>query len=238
MALRRFHCDDLAADHVTLDAEQAGHARKSLRLEVGHAVELFDGAGTTAVGRITELSRRMVVSVTERNNVAPPQPTIDIAAAIPKGDRAGVLIEAAAQLGVDRIIPLVTDRSVVEPGKNKQQRFDRIAVEAAKQCGRAWLMTIAPPTKLDALLAAADHDLKLLCDTPAAADVQELQDAGRGRPTLSGVDRVLVLVGPEGGWTDEERAAALAADYRPWSFNANVLRVETAALAAAAILRS
>jgi len=257
MSLRRFYCPDLSADQVELDAEQAGHARKSLRLAEGREVELFDGAGTVAVGRITELTRRMVVAIGERRRIAPPTPTLDLATAIPKGDRAATLVEAAAQLGVDRLIPLLTDRGVVEPGRKKQDRFDRIAIEAAKQCGRSRLMTIAPPTRLDALLRQTDHDLKLITDTPPAASddggvaasaamtnsadapapMQPLQTPDALRSTLSQADRVLVLIGPEGGWTDAERAAATDAGCRVWSFNANVLRVETAALAAAAILR-
>jgi len=258
MLLRRFYCPDLSEGQVELDAEQAGHARKSLRLAEGCDVELFDGAGGVAVGRITELTRRMVVEIHEHRRIAPPKPTIDLAAAIPKGDRAAALIEAAAQLGVDRLIPLITERSVVEPGRKKRDRFDRIAIESAKQCRRAWLMTIAPPMRLDGLLRQTDHDLKLMADAPATgvcgdggvaasaamtnsadtpAPMQPLQTPDAVRSTLSQADRVLVLIGPEGGWTEAERSAAADAGCRCWSFNTNVLRVETAALAAAAILR-
>lgn len=237
MALRRFYCNDLTGETITLDGDEAEHARKSLRLSVGDVVELFDGRGNIATGPISELTRHMVVQITDRQYVEPLRPTLDLAVAIPKGDRAAVLIEAAAQLGVDRLIPLITERSVVEPGKNKQRRFERIATEAAKQCGRAWMMIIDPPTRFEALLADAGHDCRLICDLPGNT-VQGLQSDRSATSKLTGCERVLVLVGPEGGWTDAERTAAADAEFLNWSFNANVLRVETAALAAAAILRS
>lgn len=237
MAHRRFYCEDLSGDPVTLGSDEAAHARKSLRLAEGDVITLFDGRGTTATGQITELTRRMVVQITDRSHVKPLRPTLDLAIAIPKGDRAAVLIESAAQLGVDRVIPLTTDRSVVEPGKNKQQRFERIATEAAKQCGRTWMMAIAPPIALGELLMKSDHDLRFICDVPSDT-VQALQSGDDLRSKLNDCEKALALVGPEGGWTDAERAAAAEAGCLNLTLNANVLRVETAGLAAAAILRS
>ena len=237
MAVRRFYCAEIGGEAIELDDAQAAHARKALRLREGDAVELFDGAGGVAEGRISALGPRLVVAVTGRRTVPRPTPTLDLAAAIPKGDRAATLIEAAAQLGVDRLIPLVTERSVVDPGAKKRQRFERIAADAARQSERAWVMAVDPPTDLPALLRRADHDLKLLCDVPAEA-VQPLQGAGEAGARMAEARRALVLVGPEGGWTADERRAAAAAGCLAWTFSDNVLRVETAALAAAAILRS
>jgi 16S rRNA (uracil1498-N3)-methyltransferase len=135
MTVRRFYCPDLTAPQVELDRDDAQHARKALRLAAGHTVELFDGQGTLATGRIEEMTRRCVVEVAERRSVEPLTPRIDVAVAMPKGSRADVMVEKLSELGADRLIALVTERSVVEPREAKMARFGRMAVESAKQCG-------------------------------------------------------------------------------------------------------
>lgn len=240
MATRRFYVTDCSASTLELDAEQTAHARKSLRLAVGDTVELFDGRGTVATGAIIALGRTMRVELAERHTVEPPRPKLTLACAVPKGDRAATLVEAATQLGVDRLAWLVTARSVVEPRPAKQARFERIAIEAAKQCGRAWLMPIDPPAPLAHVLAepARPGELRLM------ADVQDLHagptrgDGSSNINAVSAVSAVTALVGPEGGWTDAERTDARAAGYDPWRLGPHTLRVETAALAAAAIVRA
>ncbi len=236
MAKRRFYCDDLTTAAAQLDAEQATHARKSLRLAVGDAVELYDGKGAVAQGTIAELGKTMVVAIDSRRTVAAPKPAIDLAVAIPKGPRADALVDGVSQAGADRLIPLVTEWSVVEPGKGKQGRFERIAAESAKQCERAWLMIIETPTKLEDLLGRAGYDSILL------ADLQDVQQAGfdvqNASTLLRSAQRIAVLVGPEGGWSPRERELATAAGCLPWRFGPHVMRIETAAVAAVAILRS
>jgi len=236
MALRRLYVCDLTARTVELDTDQAAHARKSLRLGLGDAVELFDGAGGVARGVISQMRPQMAVDVSDRTTVAAPTPGLTLAVAVPKGDRAATLVEAAAQLGVDRIVPLITERSVVAPGKNKQARFERIATEAAKQCGRAWMMNIDPPTNLTALLheQPGKGELRLIADVQ---DVHAVYAPADWPSKMMKARQVRVLVGPEGGWTDAERAAAKKAGYHSWQFGPHVMRVETAALAAAAIVR-
>jgi 16S rRNA (uracil1498-N3)-methyltransferase len=232
MAHRRFYCPDLSASRLTLDDEQGGHARRSLRLNVGDHVERFDGQGGLAAGRVAEVKKHVSIEVVDRRQVDPPRPTIDLAVALPKGARADVLIEKASELGADRVIPLITERSVVEPRDSKMRRFDRLCVESAKQCGREHLMRIDEPTPLANVLNRADHDLRLIADAALAGEaVQELPNY----PGQAG--RVIVLIGPEGGWSEPERHAARAAGFAPWRLGPHVMRIETAALAALAILR-
>lgn len=235
MAKRRFYCDDLTAGSAQLDADQAAHARKSLRLAEGDAVELYDGRGGVAQGTIAELGKSLVVAIESHQTVAPPKPAIDLAVAIPKGPRADGLVDGVSQAGADRLIPLVTEWSVVEPGKGKQGRFERIAAESAKQCERAWLMAVDRPTRFDDLLARSGYDLMLLADLQ---DVQQAFFDAKSASTLLAADRVLVLVGPEGGWSPRERELAAAKGCLPWRFGPHVMRIETAAVAAVAILRS
>jgi len=232
MTLHRFYVPDLGAGPPTLDADESAHARRVLRLTEGDRVELFDGRGTIASATIRSIRSPVSFDIAERRTVAPPAPAIDLAVAMPKGDRAATLIEKASELAADRLIPLRTERSVVDPGKGKRQRFDRIAIESAKQCGRAHLMAIAPTTPLADLLRTADHDLKLLADPSGDSTVQILH-ADDPPP-----QRLIVLIGPEGGWTDDERNAAKHAGFIAWRFAEHILRIETAALAALAILRA
>lgn len=140
------------------------------------------------------------------------------------------MINDLAQLGVDLLIPLITERSIVEPGTNKLERYAKAAAESAKQSGRAWFMRVAPATRFaDAL--ACDADLKLVAD-PYARPINDLADR------LGAVSAVRILVGPEGGLTDAELDAARQHGFTPWRYSPNVLRVETASAAAVAILRA
>jgi 16S rRNA (uracil1498-N3)-methyltransferase len=235
MSDRRFHHANLDAAQVELDAEQAAHARRSLRLQVGDDVELFDGQGGAAAGRIVQCDRGVRIAIESRRRIARPVPWIDLATAVPKGARADVLVEKASELGADRLTPLICQRSVVEPGENKLERFSRLAIESAKQCGRSHFMAIQPPTPLRAFLAQADHDRRLIADEAAGRDPGETVQNLLG--DLGGVARLAILVGPEGGWSESERIEAKQAGFQPVRLGPNILRVETAALAAVAIAR-
>lgn len=229
MAVRRFYSADLRKGKVELDAEQAAHARKVLRVEVGHVLELFDGAGSVAQGRVIETGRRVVLEVDQVHTAARPGPWIDLAVAVPKGGRADVMVEKASELGADRLIPLLTDRSVVDPRGGKLERFERLALESAKQCGRNFVMQVDDPTPLKQVLAAADHDVRLIADP--RNPVQNVHSL------FAAAKRVIVLIGPEGGWTEDELNAAFSGGFRGWRLGPHVLRIETAACAALAILR-
>jgi 16S rRNA (uracil1498-N3)-methyltransferase len=263
MARRRFYVSDLTGDSAELSDEGARHARKVLRLAVGDAVELFDGLATVASGKITRVMGGVSIQVLDRRTVAPPSPAIDLAVALPKGSRADVLVEKASELGADRLIPLIAERSVVEARESKLQRLDRLAIESAKQCGRSHVMHIDPPIAFAELLRKVDHDVRLIADTEddfglriADCGLGEKEGATSASPPSSNLQpeirdpqlplavqqlptrpRVIVLIGPEGGWTDSERLAAKNAGFQAWRLGPNVLRVETAAMAALAILR-
>ncbi len=225
----RFYITDLTPSIVALDEQESQHARKVMRVAVGDAVELFDGVGGLATGCVSQIGRRVEIEVQHRHRAERSQPVIDLAVALPKGDRAAMLVEKAAELGADRLIPLITRRSVVEPGEGKIERFGRITVEAAKQCGRAWLMQIAPTAPFEQLVKASDHDKKLIADTGAAMGMTPMTGEPPGK--------ILVLIGPEGGWTQDERQLAARHGFVPWCLGPYVMRIETAAIAAVAILR-
>ena len=223
---RRVHVPQVQVGRVALPPAEAHHVRDVLRLIVGDEVELFDGGGATAVARIVAVTVGVVaVEVVAVTPAARAAVSLTVAAAVPRGDRADWMVEKLSELGVARFVPVAAGRSVVVPGgRNKVERWERLTVEAAKQCRRAGVMTIAPVTPVAAVIGG-----------PAG---WILATEGGTRPVASvAVPAALtVLVGPEGGWTADELAAADAAGWARVGLTGTVLRVETAAVAVAAVV--
>ena len=228
---RRLHVPPLTeAGKIDLPPAEAHHARSVLRLRAGEPVELFDDIGRTAAGVIVSTDAAGVrVEVSAVSGPSPAGPRVSVASAVPKGERADWLVEKLGELGVERWMPLVTARSVVTPGRGKLDRWGRLAVEAAKQSRRAGVMAIGEVTPLAAVLGAPAVD-RIWFSTgstaePIAAVLAKRQAAGP----------LTLLVGPEGGWTDEECVALTAAGATAAKLTATVLRVETAAVVGAGV---
>lgn len=194
-------------------------------------MQLLDGQGRVAQATLTGSDPHTAVCKINAVELVPQTAaTLELATAIAKGPRGDAMVNDLAQLGVDRLIPLITQRSVVDPKPAKLGRFAKAAAQAAKQSGRAWFMQINPTMRYGSALDC-DAGLKLVAD-PYATPIADL-------PTrLDSVSVVRVIIGPEGGLTDSELAAARDAGFVPWAFSPNVLRIETAAAAAVAILRA
>lgn len=227
MAPPRFFAPSLAAHaSVLLDADESHHAAKVLRLRAGEPVLLLDGAGGMAEAVVEAVSAKEVACRTGEV-VRHPAPAcrLTIFCAIPKGPRAEDMVDQLTQLGCDRFVPLVCERSVVDPREGKVEKFRRAAREACKQAMRPHLMEVGEPLSLAAALAA-----------PAAKRLIADPRGGAG-PRMLEADTAL-FIGPEGGFTDGELAAAEAAGAERWRFSPHVLRIETAAAAACAILRA
>ena len=227
---RRLHVPPLTgAGEIDLPPAEAHHARTVLRLKGGDPVELFDDAGRTAAGTILSADPSGVrVKIEEPIIARPAGRRVAVASAVPKGERADWLVEKLSELGVERWTPLVTGRSVVEPKRGKIERWGRIAVEAAKQSRRAGVMAIGEVTPVAEVLRGEFDGRRIWFSTDATAE-----PVGRllGDPTLP----LLLLIGPEGGWTDVESAAFAAAGDSPAKLTSTVLRVETAAVLAAGV---
>ncbi len=212
---------------VELDPQQSKHAWKVLRMQTGDRVELVDGTGQLAVGQITQCKPVMAVEIQEVSQVPPLLPRITLACAMPKGGRADDMVNQLCQLGVDELIPINTERSVVEAKPNKLDRFERIIAEASKQCGRTHGMMISQPMDLKGLAQRPFDEKRIGLPTGEQIDVPNSQ-----------IKTMLMLIGPEGGFTDDEIQWALEQGFRSWQFAPYVLRIETAAVASVAILRT
>jgi len=211
-----------------LAGDEARHLARVLRARVGDEIRVFDGAGGEWCARVAEIGRDEVTLDIGAALAGAPvaAPSLVLAVALPKGERQKWLVEKLTELGVARLVPLVTARGVAEATPAALERLRRGVIEACKQCGRSVLMEIGNPASVAEACAAAGGPV-ILCDPAGPA-----LDAAR----LSNAAPILGLVGPEGGFTAEEAAAALAAGaIRAW-LGPHVLRVETAAVALAARL--
>jgi 16S rRNA (uracil1498-N3)-methyltransferase len=217
---------------VQLPAEQTHHALRVLRLKAGDAVELFDGAGLVAAGELVVSGGRSAgVRVRRAQRQASVGPVLHVATAWPKGPRADAMVDQLGQLGVDRLTPLLTERGVVRPGDRVVQRAGRTAVSAAKQSRRATVMRVEPAAVLGVVLDEDGGETRLVLDV--AGDTAGAGLGGR----LRAAGRVLVLVGPEGGWTPGELESMQAAGCERWRVGPHVMRIATAAATAAALVR-
>ena len=200
--------------------------RDVLRATAGTAIELFDAAGRTAEATIESVTKEAVIVCVEDIREPTVGRTVIVASAVPKNDRADWLVEKLSELGVAKWIPLKTARSVVHPaGDAKFDRWKRIAIEAAKQSRRSGVMEIGPLTEIGSLLIEGTD-----------AFVLSTRDGCRPLATVERTAKaVILLIGPEGGWTDEELSSLTSRGVRETSLTATVLRIETAAIVAASV---
>ena len=221
---RLFVDEPLAAGaSVTVDANYLGAV---LRLGPGDKVKLFDDHSGEWLAEIAEAGRkRIVLTVGERLRGRETVPNLWLLFAPIKRGRIDWLVEKATELGVDRLMPVVTQRTVVD--RLNLDRLRAHAIEAAEQCGRTALPQLDEPVKL----------VKRLADWPAERTLYFANEGG-GEPLAEAADPgpAALLIGPEGGFTDEERAAIRALPQaRAISLGPRILRADTAALAAAAL---
>ncbi len=216
------------AGRAVLSGDEARHLARVLRAKVGDSVSVFDGSGRAWPARVVSVGRSEVEL--ETGDPADELPRrglrLTLAVALPKGERQKWLVEKLTELGVERLVPLVTERGVAEATPSAIERLARSVIEACKQCGRNRLMGIAPPaTVAEVVMSKCPQTIGLLADPNGGAlDVA----------TLPQMDSVVTLVGPEGGFTDAEMTTARAAGFQAVTLAPHVLRIETAAIAMAA----
>lgn len=229
MADRFFATEPLTHGDCVLSGPEAHHLGAVRRFQIGDAVVLFNGDGHEYPAEIVSISKKQVllsVLSCETPQRELPFPIV-IASALPKSDRADFLIEKLVELGVSRFIPLITSRSVVQPKEAKTEKLERAVIEASKQCGRNILMQIDPPMKWERFL-----ELELGEITRCILHTSPEIERSTFSPQQAGI---IFAVGPEGGFRSEEVAAALERGWRTMSLGTRVLRVETAAIVAAAL---
>jgi 16S rRNA (uracil1498-N3)-methyltransferase len=237
MTPRRFQVDDISKAVIRVSGEQARHALRVLRLKEGALVYLFDGSGGEVEARITwRGADEFEVSVLERRaGAARTGPQLSLAVAMPKGPRGDWLVEKCAELGVSRLIPLASARSQVEPGEGKLERWRRKAVEAAKQSGQTATMIVDATTDLAGLLDQIPRPTRIYYGAPQESERTLGKELQAGEPRRDDSTSLLMIIGPEGGLTEEETHLIESAGGKGVRLAPTILRIETAAVAAAAI---
>jgi len=215
-----------------LSPEESHHAAAVLRLKSGDEVVLFDGAGTEGFGEF-ERPHRRVAEVSVSKVITRPfelPRKLTLAVSMPKAHRQGFLIEKCTELGLAAIWPMIAAHSVGRPRAAAIDKWARRAIEAAKQAGRAWVPEIAQPRGFrEAIENIGRFDGAGIADLgDSDSDVPSFLRAAPARGSI------IVFIGPEGGWTDEERARAVALGVRRISLAPTTLRTETAAVAVCA----
>jgi 16S rRNA (uracil1498-N3)-methyltransferase len=226
-----FFCEPLPAAGATarLGGEEAHHATGARRLKIGDTLWLFDGRGGIARASLQathDRGRELDALIVERAQQPAPAAPLHLVCALPKGDRAAVMLDMATQLGMMSFTPLISERSVVDPGKGTLERLQRVCLEACKQSRRAHLPTVLEPTRFEHVIAVGEP---MWIAHPGGEPVAHLAPAVNGP--------LLLLVGPEGGFSDEEVARALACGATRVSLGSGILRIETAAVALLAALQ-
>ncbi len=220
------------------DPQELHHLLDVVRVRVGDRLECFDGAGHGYAGPIVQRARRrLVVEIAERLE-EPRRPLgITLAQALIRPERFAWVIQKATELGVDRISPLVTHRTVVRPAPDhadqKLVRWQRIASEAAKQCGRKTLPHLDVPQPFRHFLSTLQEGTRALMPTLSATGVPLKDELEH----FDGVTSAVVLIGPEGDFTREEALLAQRAGVRLVSLGHLTLRSETAAITTLSILQ-
>ncbi|HZS10679.1 MAG TPA: RsmE family RNA methyltransferase [Nitrospirales bacterium] len=220
---------------ITVGAPLLEHLQKSLRVRPGEIIRFGDECRRRYHARVeTVTARSLTATVMEEKTAPSPNgPPLILCLAILKGEKMDWVIQKSTELGVDSIRPIVTDRVIVKPkaGRQHDDRWQRIALEAAQQSERWEVPRIAPITTLQALCAERDGGTRLM--------LAERTTGMRWRDVAIIADRpVSMLVGPEGGWTESELNDALRAGWSPVSLGESILRAETAAIASVALLQS
>jgi 16S rRNA (uracil1498-N3)-methyltransferase len=212
-----------AGASVVLDAKQVNYLGNVMRMEAGEHVLLFDGTSGEWIARIAEAGKkRMTLAVEDHTREQEVGTDLWLAFAPVKRAQTDWLVEKATELGVARLLPVTTQRTIVE--RVRLERLEAIAIEAAEQCNRTRVPRIDQPMALAAFLKARDPERPLYFADEAGGEVA-------ARAFKSGP--ATLLTGPEGGFTDDERAAIrAAANAVPISLGPRILRAETAALAA------
>ncbi|MBN2315316.1 MAG: 16S rRNA (uracil(1498)-N(3))-methyltransferase [Sedimentisphaerales bacterium] len=235
MELVRFYCYPITQPFVELSGSEAHHLSSVRRLTPGDRVELFDGRGTVATATIKDANnKRISLHVDEiKIHPKPPQTQIVIAVSIAKGHRFDWLIEKCTELGVGRISPVIFERTVKQP-KNPHitRRWNNLAIAAAKQSRRVFIPQIDDPKALIVVLNTLKKELpqgRFLLGSPSS-DVPLVIDQPLSR------NGVIAIVGPEGGLTEQEQTFLKENGVQPVRFADTILRIETAAVAFAAIL--
>jgi len=221
--------DSWQADTLTIVGDEARHCARVMRAAAGDKIEIFDGAGRSAVCEIQSIHRDQVnAEIKQESNTPLPLLPVTLCQSIPKGSNMELIIQKAIELGVNTIQPLITSHTVARPDSltKKQEKWQRIALEACKQCGQNYLPQVATPLHFQPWIEQlVPFDTAII----ASLDEQSVHlKTHLEKVPLEG--NIGLLIGPEGDFSPDEYQQAYTAGFQPISFGNIVMRVETASI--------
>lgn len=227
-------------DNLTLTGDEAHHCCRVLRAKVGDPAEVFDGEGTSVTGEIIHLEKeKVIIRPTSDREISPKPKMITLNQAIPKGGNMELIVQKAAELGVSVIQPLITKNTVAraEQIAKKQAKWQRIALEACKQCGQNYLPIVKPS------LSLADWINSQIPDTTAPDSTLKIiaalhpESKPFNQAFTSDAQAASLLIGPEGDFSEAEYKQILAVNFLPITLGEIILRVETATLYCISVIK-
>lgn len=232
--MHRFYVPEITANaqFVRIGKDETKHLRSVLRMKPGDVISVFDGSGNEFECELTDIGKaESLARVRKQTEPASPESplAITLAVGLLKGEKYDLVVQKAVELGVHRFYPTVTHRSEMKitEAERKLDRWRKIAFEAAKQCGRAKLMTVEEPTNFSGLFAVDHSGTKIMFAEQGGGKFDQLEAA----------NDMFVMIGPKGGWEPEEIETAAANGFTAVTFGGRIMRVETAAIAICAILQ-
>jgi len=234
---RIYTAQELSVGTEILLPEQAGeHAVRVLRLERGHPLILINGDGCEYDAELASLAKRAVTAIIKQVRAVDREAALSItlAQSIARGEKMDWILQKATELGVSQIVPLVTERTEVKLDEERAERrmahWNSVIESACEQCGRTTLPALAPPQRIDRWLTGLDFTgLRLAMIPDGETGVRELTETKSG---------VIVVVGPEGGLSEQDVVMLRQADFSGLRLGPRILRTETAGIAAIAALQA
>ena len=234
----RFYIDPESWDesNLRLEGDEFHHCVNVLRLQSGDPVIIFDGLGMEIQTSIKDISKK--VAYLDLNNqeriISPTRKTkIALAQAIPKGKNMDLIIEKGTELGVNHIYPFISERTIIRLNQSdsikKQEKWQRVAIEACKQSGQNWLPKVEQPQKLLSIIDSLIHEFDLVLIASLQPAAKHLKQILLNRTTKH-PESILILIGPEGDFTLSETAKAIGAGAESMTLGPITLRTETAAI--------
>jgi 16S rRNA (uracil1498-N3)-methyltransferase len=237
MARRRFFVEGIHSGLAELTGEQAHHLTRVLRVERGQRYELSDNRRVYLAEVDTARKDRVIFRIVDEIAANLPPVRMILLTSLVKFERFEMILEKATELGVERIVPVIAGRSekgLKRGAVNRMERWMKIVVEASQQSRRARLPDLVMPVAFSEAASTAAQYRYLLDENPGGPPfLASLEHAS----TRTASDSVGILAGPEGGWTDQERIRAIDAGWTPVSLGPQILRAETAVIAAIALLQ-
>lgn len=232
----RLHLADAAPGDIAITGERFHYLTRVLRLSAGASLEVFDGRGTSYDAMVKVIDAQSAVLALGTARQSPPGRRITVVQGLPKADKLELVLQKCTELGATEFIPAAMKRSIVklesERGGKKQQRWQRIAEEAARQCGRADVPVVLEPMALSDALTHLRGARLLVLD-----EVERSRSLAAACASLRELEPVALIIGPEGGLARDEVALLRSAGAESVTLGRRVLRTETAALVALTVVQ-